>query len=270
MDEFMTSAEVARLLGVGPTSVKRWADLGSLPCVRTQGRHRRFARGEVEKFRLARHEVREMEPAQIDEWIGLLDSECSPYEVHAALLRDRARLEAWWCVAEFVGAVLGERDRRGERGEIGVLRGQLAGERLARGLARCTESIAVPHHGPRALLVGAEGDPHTLGLRLGELVLRERGWNVLWGGCSVPSAEVVERVVYGDCDLVAISAHGRAHEASNLRAQVRKVGAACQEHDVQLVLGGRAPWPEQASDLPRFHRVHTFRELHELLSSLHG
>ncbi|MFM7299427.1 MAG: hypothetical protein ACKO4Q_19665, partial [Planctomycetota bacterium] len=108
------------------------------------------------------------------------------------------------------------------------------------------------------------------GLQLAELVFRERGWNVLWGGRSMPSTEVVGRVVHGDCDLVAVSAAGSFKDTSKLREQVRMVGSACQEHDVQLILGGRAPWPEHASDLPRFHRVQNFRELHELLGSLHG
>jgi hypothetical protein len=86
----------------------------------------------------------------------------------------------------------------------------------------------------------------------------------------MPSTEVVGRVVHGDCDLVAVSAAGSFKDTAKLREQVRMVGSACQEHDVQLILGGRAQWPEHASDLPRFHRVHNFRELHELLGSLHG
>jgi excisionase family DNA binding protein len=270
MDEFMTSAEVARLLGVGPTSVKRWADSGLLPCLRTPGRHRRFSRPEVEKFRLKQHEVQEPDPAQIDAWIKLIDSVCGPYEVHSALLFDRSRLDAWWRVSELVGAVLAEIGRRWEAGQMGILQEHLASERLARGLARCTESIAVPQNGPRALLVGAEGDEHTLGLQLAELVFRERGWNVLWGGRSMPTTEVVGRIQHGDCDLVAVSAAASFKDLSKLRDQVRAVGSACQEHDVQLILGGRAPWPEHASDLPRFHRVNNFRELHELLGSLHG
>jgi excisionase family DNA binding protein len=270
VDEFLTSAEVARLLGVGPTSVKRWADSGLLPCLRTPGRHRRFARPEVEKFRLRQHEVQEPDPAQIDAWIQLIDSECGPYEVHSALLFDRSRLGAWWRVSELVSSVLAELGKRWERGQLSILQEHLASERLARGLARCTESIAVPPGGARALLVGAEGDEHTLGLQLAELVFRERGWTVLWGGRSTPTREVVARVAQGDCDLVAVSAAGSCADAARLREQARAVRAACAERDVQLILGGAGAWPEPTSDLPRFHRVRNFRELHELLGSLNG
>ena len=52
MDDLLSNVEVGRLAGVGPTAVKRWADQGLLPCVRTAGGHRRFRRDEVEKFLL--------------------------------------------------------------------------------------------------------------------------------------------------------------------------------------------------------------------------
>ncbi len=38
----LTTTEAAKLLGVGTSSVKRWADEGRLPVVRTPGGHRRF------------------------------------------------------------------------------------------------------------------------------------------------------------------------------------------------------------------------------------
>ena len=48
--KLLTSAEVAKILGVTAGSVKRWADLGLLRCARTVGRHRRFDPVEVERF----------------------------------------------------------------------------------------------------------------------------------------------------------------------------------------------------------------------------
>lgn len=46
-DELITTRVAAALLGVGTTSIKRWADDGTLACVRTAGGHRRFLRAEV-------------------------------------------------------------------------------------------------------------------------------------------------------------------------------------------------------------------------------
>jgi MerR family transcriptional regulator, light-induced transcriptional regulator len=268
MDDLMSVAEVAKLLGVGPTSVKRWADSGLLTCLRTPGRHRRFSRHEVETFRLRQLETRAPDPAQVEAWIRLIESECGPYEVHSALLFDRSRLGSWWQTAELVGSVVSELGKRWERGQISVLEEHMASERLCRGLARCADSIALPAGGSKALLANAAGDEHTLGLQLAELCLREAGWSVLWCGRAVPTAELVARTRAGDCDLVGLSAAESSGDAEALREQIRAVGSACAEGQVELVVGGRGAWPEPGPDLPKFHRLREFRELHALLQVL--
>jgi excisionase family DNA binding protein len=46
--EYLTRADVAELLGVSANTVARWAREGRIPCYRTLGGHRRFARAVVE------------------------------------------------------------------------------------------------------------------------------------------------------------------------------------------------------------------------------
>jgi excisionase family DNA binding protein len=47
-DEWLSLSEVARLLGVHPSTVRNWSDRGHLPAHRTQGGHRRYRRSEVD------------------------------------------------------------------------------------------------------------------------------------------------------------------------------------------------------------------------------
>jgi excisionase family DNA binding protein len=49
--EFLTRSDVARLLGVSPNTVTRWAREGRLPCLVTLGGHHRFDRERVEQLR---------------------------------------------------------------------------------------------------------------------------------------------------------------------------------------------------------------------------
>ncbi len=49
--DLLSTREAAAILGVGASSIKRWADQGLLACVKTAGGHRRFARAVVEAFR---------------------------------------------------------------------------------------------------------------------------------------------------------------------------------------------------------------------------
>lgn len=48
---FLTRSEVAKLLGVSPNTVTRWAREGRLPCQVTLGGHHRFDRELVERLR---------------------------------------------------------------------------------------------------------------------------------------------------------------------------------------------------------------------------
>ncbi len=269
-DEFLTSAEVARLLGVGPTSIKRWADSGLLRCARTAGRHRRFTRDEVARFQRRQQEVHPPDPAQVDEWIRRLERDGDPYEALSALLGERARLGSWWQVGELIGVVLIELGRRWEQGTITVLEEHLASERLARVLARAADAIPVPSGAPKALLSSVTGDEHTLGLQLAELCLRERGWRAQWAGRSVPSTELEAHVRQGECEMLALSAAVVCQDREQLAGLVRSLGRAAEESGVQLVLGGSGAWPEPGGELPSFHRVRNFRELDELLGESHG
>jgi len=49
--DLLTRAEVARLLGVSPNTVTRWAREGRLPSQVTLGGHHRFARSVVEQVK---------------------------------------------------------------------------------------------------------------------------------------------------------------------------------------------------------------------------
>lgn len=51
MDDLLTTQEAAERLGVGPTTIKRWADEGRIEVVRTLGGHRRYTVVSVEKLR---------------------------------------------------------------------------------------------------------------------------------------------------------------------------------------------------------------------------
>jgi excisionase family DNA binding protein len=45
--DWISTKEAMKLLGVGSTTIKRWADDGRLPSGRTAGGHRRFSRKDV-------------------------------------------------------------------------------------------------------------------------------------------------------------------------------------------------------------------------------
>jgi len=261
--DLLTTREAAALLGVGTTSVKRWADSGLLRCVKTPGGHRRFPRDAVGEF-IRTHG----EPAALDDhmasWMALLSGDAQAADVIAALQSDRDEHGSWWQAADALGAVLEELGRRWEAGAITVLQEHLASERFARAVAECAQQLPVPATAPSALLLAAQGDDHTLGLSLAELCLREAGWNTRWAGRRTPLDQAAAFVERGAAQLVAMSASVYSTDTAGLSAQAERIGAACRATGAALLLGGAGLWPAQ----PHYgHRLQSFEELHHHLAA---
>jgi excisionase family DNA binding protein len=252
IDDLIGTEEASRLLGVGPTAVKRWADQRLLPCVRTPGGHRRFSRAAVERFLSA--EAR----GGAAGWVDLLVATDDDHAVEAQLLAERGRRGAWSRVATILGEALVEMGRRWEAGALSITQEHLASERLARALVRLSVTLPLDPGAPRALLATAEGDDHTLGLALAELCLREAGWVTLWAGRGTPPAEIEAMVRQGAVRLVALSASCASTDALALRRQARAAAEACRAGGAALALGGSGAWPDELEGAPRFRSLEAF------------
>ena len=259
--DFLSTREVAQLAGVGPSAVKRWADASLLSCRRTVGGHRRFARAEVE--RLLKSQSPEG-PGGDDPWVEALLEARESFGISALLLAERGRAGAWHRVADRVGAAVAELGRRWQAGTVSIVEEHLASERLARALARIAESIPITAQAPVALLTCAEGDDHTLGLSLVELVLREAGWSTLWAGRNTPIAEIDRLLGQSEVGLLAVSASEASTEAVGLRRQAETLGRRCRSLGISLVLGGRGAWPAR----PRYGvLLRGLGQLHDLATA---
>jgi excisionase family DNA binding protein len=269
-DKLLSTRDAATLLGVGTTSVKRWADEGLLACVKTAGGHRRYARSAV----LAMMDAARAAPADTlgparasvtEPWLRLLLDGQDAREVVAALERERAALGSWWRVADALGTVVTALGQRWAAGAISVVQEHLASARLQRALVLCAESMPARADARVALLLTAANDDHTIGLHLAELVLCAAGWRCRWIGRRAPIDQVAHFVDDSRADLVAVSASSYSTDREALALQARRLLDACRARGVRLVLGGQGGWPEPA-ELPGAVRLHSFAELHELVA----
>lgn len=55
VNEWLSLSEVAKILGVHPSTVRNWANQGQIPVHRTKGGHRRFKQGEVVLWQQTQH-----------------------------------------------------------------------------------------------------------------------------------------------------------------------------------------------------------------------
>jgi len=264
-EELLSSTDAARVLGVSPTSIKRWADEGLLPCVKTAGRHRRFSRSAVEQFRTTHMGAADAAPPEVDVWIELLLEDGPAQAIDGKLLSMRAECGSWIAVADALGPVVTELGARWARGAISVLDEHLASERLTRALARLGAWLPQDPEAPSVLLATADGDDHTLGLSLAELAFLELGWRPLWGGRRLPSSELVSIISGGvrGLKMVALSASALSSNSALLAAQVEALEPACRAGKIGLVLGGNGAWPTN----PAYGRViRNFAALRDLAS----
>jgi excisionase family DNA binding protein len=64
-EKWLSLSQAAELLGVHPSTVRLWSDKGLLPVHRTQGKHRRYRRSEVELWAKTARQPRALEPESI-------------------------------------------------------------------------------------------------------------------------------------------------------------------------------------------------------------
>ncbi|MFZ6029902.1 MAG: helix-turn-helix domain-containing protein [Chloroflexota bacterium] len=86
--EWLTLAQTAEFLGVHPNTVRLWSDKGQIPVHRTEGRHRRYRRCEIELWAQATRQAIPGEPSDV---VGLALKQMR-FQIREARLES----EAWY------------------------------------------------------------------------------------------------------------------------------------------------------------------------------
>jgi len=264
-DSLLTTSDVAALMGVGATSVKRWADAGVLRCVKTAGGHRRFLRTEVDRFLNSQVPMGEDEhdPLGADAWIRTLKGLPDVHLVQAKLLEMRARRGSWWRAADDLGRVLARLTQAWRNSEMSVLEERVASELLHRAVANVALNLPLKPGAPRLLLANAPGDDYTLGLSLAELTARERGWFTIWAGRRAPVDELICWAQGERVHMMHVSASHASTDADGLRHVAGGLADACSHSATRLILGGAGAWPEST---PGAGRVWSMEQLRGALN----
>jgi excisionase family DNA binding protein len=258
--ELLSTNEAAAVLKVGASTVKRWADEGRLECLKTAGGHRRFRRSDVAEMLstglLANTEISAQQILEDHDGHGCL----------SLLYQLRARYGAWWIVAERVAGFLHQLGEDWAAGEISIAEEHTISERLMRALSSACRALPASTDAPHCLFVMVEGDNHTLGLRLAELVAKEVGWGSRWIGRNMPLAELSDLLASGTIHAIAASASEYSTNEKTLVKQARTLAAMAESASVPLALGGDGAWPEAPAYGERISDFEAFRKF--LLASM--
>jgi excisionase family DNA binding protein len=257
----LTSKQAARLLGASEASVKRWADGGLLPTLKTVGGHRRFRPEDVAAFRRGRSApgsagasrnsgeplraaVDSTAPAVVE-----LDESLSGFmfetllgghdeEVGEALVGLQLQGHT---VASIADAVLCPALRRvgdlWHAGELSVAEEHLATRTALSAVQTLRDSLCVSGRGRAAICCAVEDDYHELPVSLASLTLEGLGWGVVNLGTSTPFYALAEAVERFQPRIVCVASTVFNHPDRAAR-EYGEFTAAAERAGASVFLGG--------------------------------
>lgn len=250
---YLSTGQVARALGIGVSTVKRWVDEEILPAYRTAGGHRRLLMADV--LRLVRDGgVPGLDPGRL--WGS--PGRSGPAETAAHLaeaLRDgegpriRALIhgtyEAGLRVAELADLIISPAMQQIGHDWQG---GRLAVKGEHRGTQLCTAALyelrprlesRAARNRPVAIGGAPEGDHYTLGSLLAEMVLLDAGWKAINLGPNTPVASFREAIADWRPRLLWLSVSFLA-DAGGFLAEYERLRRDAERAGVAVAVGGRA------------------------------
>lgn len=269
--------ELARMLSVHESTVKRWIDKGLLKATRTPGGHRRVSAEDIQQF------MRTQSVARTSSYVlaRAAREKDSPerslryYNLHVAYKKHEARTHlislylSLGSVREVLEAVvlpaLVEIGLAWHRGDIDI-----ADEHrmtfLMRGDLHALESL-IPEPSAdanTALLACVPGDNHELSLQLLSVLLKECGWRSVVLGINVPAQEVIRVACNTPIATILLTKLFHAHDTRSYVHNVRSHVPTT----VPILCGGGGWQPAEQRQIAGEHNVSYVPSMLELSQTL--
>lgn len=255
----LTSRETARILGVSEASVKRWADGGLLPTIRTAGGHRRFLPEDVAVFQRSGFGHKTISAggragaAQASSEAGPVAADASlmveemfealvegGIEEIAALLINLSLHE--WSVGRIADVVLCPALRRigdlWHQGKLSVAEEHVASRAGLAAMQRLRGVMSASATRPAlAISCSAENDFHEFPVQIVNLLLENMGWDVVNLGASTPFYALAEAVERFRPRMVCVASTVLGDLDRAVR-EYREFRQTAERMNVSIVLGG--------------------------------
>ena len=254
-DRRFSPAQLAPIIGVSESTIKRWIDAGHLKAEKTVGGHRKIALPNLLAFLRSRGRT-----VPSLEALGLLaerhaDPEGAPGTPEALaglLLRDGTDVARTLILEQFRGGralddlldrlvapAMARVGTEWAEGKIEVYQEHLATLRLWRILVELRGLLPTPSdRAPLALGGAPEGDPYFLPTLMAELTLADMGWRTVNIGPNTPVASLFEAVMRHRPRLVWLSVTSMKPHASFFEGYPRLFESA-QAKGASVVIGGQ-------------------------------
>ena len=256
----LSTADVARLFSVTETTVKRWADEGTLKCQKTPGGHRKFEIRSVVDFAEKNH----FDPVGVLAYAG--DRRFSDGLQVAILARDYAALVRMYVeraltpdttdlfaflsflyehripLAEIydrvIRAGMQEIGEMWASGTIGISHEHRASYETMDAISKLqTEILLKPATGRQVLCACLGEELHEIGLRCTANIFESEGWRVHYLGARTPVDAIVAAIREVRPDVVSLSVtHMESYDT--VVKDLAAIAAVVQLTGGKMILGG--------------------------------
>lgn len=256
----LSTEQVARLLNVTVSTIKRWADEGIIACVKTPGGHRKFELTEVTRFAEG-HGMRlsgGAPPPLAEDQLEQLQFGIHAQNYHRvadlfleeALQGDREGLYQLLLYVtkhhirfatiadEIIRPALVQVGERWHQGSLEISQEHRASGAITEALVRLAPELhKKPSNGLTAVCACAEGEQHEIGLRCMAYALEVEGWNVHFLGANTPYDTIASFGKVTKPELICLSLSLTRHR-KELTEGMAKVAHAVHAAGTRLLVGG--------------------------------
>lgn len=283
MDQLLSPKQVANAIGASESSLKRWCDQGLLKTVKTAGGHRRIPVQEALRFARERN-IAAAEPHLLA-MVATTDRkarrvENGPERLIEALLGGNETLCNALVLEYFQAGVSASRifddivtpafRTLGEKWECKAL--EIYEERSAcQIMLRILHELRLRQPAPvtKRIAMGAtcEGDPYSLPIMMGEVVLRSVGWDTRLLGCSIPLSSVSKAIQQHQPAIFWLSVSSIVDPIAFIN-EFNQLSEAASKSNTAIVVGGRVLTTEIRTRLRYSAFCDTMQHLEEFAKTL--
>lgn len=281
--KYFSTTDLANLIGVHVSTIKRWTDEGKLECIKTAGGHRKFTFQHVAHFLEERNgqsdrtsliPIRSDEDLRISYEIMENNQEfLRDYILTRALQRRRKQVNkvltglylAQYPLAriydDILTPVLHNIGTQWETGGLSILEEHIASQTIRDAIIRLQGMLALPEETRgNVLCLSLTSELHDIAIKMVDHVLEEEGFAVIFAGQMTPlyGIEVVLEK-YEIRRLYMSSTY--VPDPNQAEFELNFLYDQCSSHGIEVLVGGRG-FDKLNHDHPAVKaRLHTFVEL---------
>jgi len=254
MNTILSSKQVAEILGVNESSVKRWADSGMLSCYKTPGGHRKFKKDDLllfsskysfelksdinnnssEKNHLNNFNFKITNDLLFKKLMVGSEDDLTDF-LYSLHLSGISVIDIYDNVIAKIMFDIGD---KWKRKELTVDQEHIATNKIIKSIIRLHDKIASkPFNGLTALCGSLEGEYHELPLLSVRNVLTYYGWKVIYVGANVPVKALQSSINDHKPDVVCLSST-IIYNSEEFISDIRKIYSVAKSSGSKLLLGG--------------------------------